>query len=457
MAGSPAPWPFRVVVTVILLTRVVDTVIPGDDQDRREGDAPRAARGYLPVMDGALAAGLADRVGSWRPRRADALVTGVVVLLGQIDVWVPKLAIANIVGSRPVDAAGYLACSLALLWRRAFPLAVLAWIGTVSSLQYLAVGASEGLGAFLPLLIAFYSVGRYADIRALIAAGPLATLGLAVHELRDPAYHFGGSTVTFWVILAAAWPLGRAFRRRQHAQDVLNDRAEVLERDREQQARAAAAAERARIARELHDVVGHAVSLVVLQAVAGLGLLDKDDTRQVRTRLTTIEATARQALAEMRRLLELLDDGEDGGGEEEEEEMLRPTPGLGRLRELSGQLTASGLPVELMISGDLTGLPPGLDLAAYRIIQEALTNTIKHAGPAQATVTVCRTDELLDIQVADDGQGGTVLDHGGRGVPGMRQRARLYGGELQVGPRPDRGFVVHALLPIAGSAIESAR
>jgi hypothetical protein len=123
-------------------------------------------------------------------RRADALVTGVVVVLGQIDVWVPRLAIANMVGSRPVDAAGYLACSLALLWRRAFPLAVLAWIGTVSSLQYLAVGASEGLGAFLPLLIAFYSVGRYADIRALVAAGPLATLGLAVHELRDPAYHF---------------------------------------------------------------------------------------------------------------------------------------------------------------------------------------------------------------------------------------------------------------------------
>ena len=396
------------------------------------------SRGYLPVMKERL-------------RRSDVLITGVVVVLGQVDVWVSKLAIANMVGSRPVDALGYLACSLALLWRRPFPLAVLAWIVTVSSLQYLAVGASEGLGAFLPLLIAFYSVGRYADIRALVAAGPLAALGLAVHELRDPAYHFGGSTVTFWVILAAAWPLGRAFRRRQHAQEVLSDRAESLERDREQRAHAAVAAERARIARELHDVVGHAVSLVVLQAVAGLGLLDKNDTQQVRTRLNTIEATARQALAEMRRLLELLDDGEDG------EEMLRPTPGLGRLRELSGQLQASGLPVELLVSGDLTGLPPGLDLAAYRIVQEALTNTIKHACPARATVTVCRTDELLDIQVADNGDGGTVLDHGGRGVPGMRQRARLYGGDLQVGPHPDGGFMVHALLPIAAPAAETAR
>ena len=203
------------------------------------------------------------------------------------------------------------------------------------------------------------------------------------------------------------------------------DRAESLERDREQRARAAVAAERARIARELHDIVGHAVSLVVLQAVAGLGLLDKDETTQVRTRLTTIEATARQTLAEMRRLLELLDDAEDG------EEMLRPTPGLGRLQELSGQLQPSGLPVELVISGDLAGLPPGLDLTAYRIVQEALTNTIKHACPARATVTVSRTDDLLDIQVTDDGCGGTVLDRGGRGLPGMRQRARLYGGELQ--------------------------
>jgi signal transduction histidine kinase len=443
---------------VILRTRAVSTVIPGDDQDRHAEDAPHAELGYRPVMDGALAAGFADggthRGTSRQPRRADALIAGIVVLLGQIDVWVPGLAIANMVGSRLVDGLGYLACSVALLWRRPFPLAVLAWIVTVSGLQYLTVGASEGLGAFLPLLIAFYSLGRYAETRALVTGGPLAMLGLAVHELRDPVYHFGGSTVTFWVVLAAAWPVGQAFRRRQHAQDALSDRAESLERDREQRARAAVTAERARIARELHDVVGHAVSLVVLQAVAGLGLLDKDDTAQARARLMTIEATARQALAEMRRLLELLDSGEDESGAEE---MLRPTPGLGRLRELSGQVKASGLPVELMIDGDLAGLPPGLDLAAYRIVQEALTNALKHAGPARAIVTVCRTGETLEIGVADDGQGGRALDGGGRGLPGMQQRARLYGGELQAGPHPDGGFRVHALLPIAGPAAQDDR
>lgn len=415
---------------------------------------------YRPVMNGTLAAGTARRgargPGSWRPALSDVLVAGFCAVVGQIDVWVPGLAIANMVGPRPADAAGYLATSLALLWRRRAPLAVLALIVTVSSLQYLAVGASEGLGSFLPLLIAFYSLGRYAAASALITGGPLALLGLAIHELRDPAFEFGGSTVTFWIILAAAWPLGRAFRRRQHAQEALTARAESLERDREQRARAAVAAERARIARELHDIVGHAVSLVVLQAVAGLGLLDKGETTQARARLTTIEVTARETLAEMRRLLELLDEA-DAEEAVRDTEMLRPTPGLGRLQELSGQLAASGLPVELAITGDLADLPPGLNLTAYRIVQEALTNTLKHAGPAQAIVTVNRTPDTLEIQITDDGRGGNMGEGGGRGLPGMRQRAQLYGGQLAAGPRPDGGFQVRASLPITSPTPEGDR
>lgn len=415
---------------------------------------------YRPVMNGTLAVGTARRgargPGSWRPALSDVLVAGFCAVVGQIDVWVPGLAIANMVGPGPADAAGYLATSLALLWRRRAPLAVLALIVTVSSLQYLAVGASEGLGSFLPLLIAFYSLGRYAAASALITGGPLALLGLAIHELRDPAFEFGGSTVTFWIILAAAWPLGRAFRRRQYAQEALTARAESLERDREQRARAAVAAERARIARELHDIVGHAVSLVVLQAVAGLGLLDKGETTQARARLTTIEATARETLAEMRRLLELVDEA-DAEEAVSDTEMLRPTPGLGRLQELSGQLAASGLPVELAITGDLADLPPGLNLTAYRIVQEALTNTLKHAGPAQAIVTVNRTPDTLEIQITDDGRGGNMGEGGGRGLPGMRQRAQLYGGQLAAGPRPDGGFQVRASLPITSPAPEGDR
>jgi signal transduction histidine kinase len=404
-------------------------------------------------MDAAIPAGAAKErarrgISRLAPCRTDIVVAVVVVLLGQIDVWVPRLAIASIVGPRWVNAAGYLACSLALLWRRPAPLPVLAWIAAVTSLQYLAIGASEGLGAFLPLLIAFYSLGRYAEASALIVGAPLALIGLAVHEWRDPAYHFGGSTVTFWVILAAAWPLGRAFRRRQRTQEVLHDRAQSMERDREQRARAAVSAERSRIARELHDVVGHAVSLVVLQSVAALGLLDRGDAGQARTRLGTIEATARQALAEMRRLLELLDqDQDETGSDADRTEDMRPPPGLARLAELSEQVTASGLPVELTVRGTLEDLPPGLDLAAYRIIQEALTNSLKHAGKALAVVTISRSREALEIDVTDDGHGGDALDSSGRGLPGMRQRAQLYGGQLEFGPRPEGGFRVRALFP----------
>jgi signal transduction histidine kinase len=403
-------------------------------------------------MDAAIASGAPEgraRRGIARlaPCRTDVVVAGVVVLVGQIDVWVPQLAIASIVGPRSVNAAGYLACSLALLWRRPAPLAVLAWVTAVTSLQYLAIGASEGLGAFLPLLIAFYSLGRYAEASALIVGAPLALIGLAVHEWRDPAYHFGGSTVTFWVILAAAWPLGRAFRRRQSAQEVLSDRAQSLERDREARARAAVSAERSRIARELHDVVGHAVSLVVLQSVAAIGLLDKGDAGQARSRLGTIEATARQALAEMRRLLELLDQDEVGSDDGCTDD-LRPPPGLACLEELSELVRASGLPVELAIRGTLENLPPGLDLAAYRIVQEALTNSLKHAGKALAVVTVSRSRDALEIDVADDGHGGDAMDSGGRGLPGMRQRAQLYDGQLEVGPRQEGGFRVRAHFPV---------
>src|SRR5207302_1460805 len=153
-------------------------------------------------------------------------------------------------------------------------------------LLYLAVGAPEALGTFLPPLVALYSVGRYGDGRSLVLAGPLALLGTALHDLKDPQFQLSGPVLFFWALLAAAWPLGRAFRRREQA-------VEDLRREREAEARAAVTAERARIARELHDVVGHGVSVLVLQLVAALGLLEKGDPAGVRDRLLATERSAR--------------------------------------------------------------------------------------------------------------------------------------------------------------------
>lgn len=377
-----------------------------------------------------------------RGRRGfDVALAGVVAAVGQLDVWAPGLALAQPVGAPWVNAVGYLLAGLVLVWRRHAPLAVLAAVATVSSIQYLLVGASQGLGSFLPLLVAIYSVGRYAERRAVLVAGPIALLGVAVHELRDPHFEFGGIALMLWAILAAGWPLGQAFRARDLREAELAAQADRLERERDARARAAVAQERGRIARELHDVVGHSVSVIVVQAVAAAGLLDNTRVDQARERVSAIEETARQALAEMRRLVGLLD--------ESAEPAVTPQPGLGALNALLDQLRTAGLPVELRVQGNTRALPPGLDLAAFRIIQEALTNTLKHAAADTVRVTVRYEDDALDLEVHDDGRGpsGEGQD-GGRGLVGMRQRAALYGGELSTGPCPQGGYQVHARLPL---------
>ncbi|MPZ71437.1 MAG: hypothetical protein GEU71_18225, partial [Actinobacteria bacterium] len=156
--------------------------------------------------------------------RFDIVIATSVALMGQLEVWGPDVGIAVIVGPAPVNAAGYLLASLALIWRRAAPVAVFAFIATVSSLQYVVAGASQGFGSFLPPFLAFYAVGRYAQPQVLMVAVPLAVLGTAVHELRDPNFEFGGTAITYWIVFATAWPLGYAFRRRELHARVLTDR-----------------------------------------------------------------------------------------------------------------------------------------------------------------------------------------------------------------------------------------
>jgi signal transduction histidine kinase len=361
------------------------------------------------------------------PHPPEIALAALVALLALLDVWAP-LSFVGPVHHRPLLTVVFVAMSLALAWRRRAPLAVLAFVFTAGSLLYLAIGAPEALGTFLPPLVAIYAVGRYSDPRTLVLAAPVALLGTAIHEVQDPQFVLSGPAIFFWALLAAAWPVGHAFRRRALA-------VEELRRTR----RADIAAERARIARELHDVVGHGISVVVLQLVAAIGMLDSGDGEAARTRLGATERSARETLDEMRRLLGLLD---------EDDAALAPQPGLRELDRLVADTRAAGVEVDLEVRGAPLAVPPGLELAAYRVVQEALTNVIKHARPARAHVVVRYAPDELVVAVADDGETTPATIEGGRGIAGIRERVALYGGEVTVGPRTGGGFEVGARFPV---------
>jgi signal transduction histidine kinase len=242
------------------------------------------------------------------------------------------------------------------------------------------------------------------------------------------------------LIGALPWLAGAALRARIRAALAADTRARRAEDEREQHAAAAVAEERARIARELHDLVAHSVSVMVMQAgVLRRRLPDDDRSRDL---AQTIERTGREALVEMRRMLGLL------RNQGSEPVPLAPLPGLARLNELVESTQTAGVPVELSVDAAPGPLPPGLDLCAYRIVQESLTNVIKHAGRASARVSVRFPPGSVELEVVDDGPGGAITAHGGHGLVGMRERAALFGGQVEAGPGRTGGFAVHALLPM---------
>lgn len=292
-------------------------------------------------------------------------------------------------------------------------------------------------------LVAPYSAAGYASRRVhmVIAAGAgvaLVVLGLPVGD----GWAQRGAVIRLIVIGAGAWLTGAIVRSRRTAADAVRRRADRLERERAEQARRVAAQERLRIARELHDIVAHKLSIVVVQAQAAQRVTDPARATEV---MATVEETGRSALEEMRRLLGVL----RASSQEPEPSSQGPQPGLAALDSLLDQVRAAGLPVTLTVSGQPVPLPDALELSAYRIIQEALTNTLKHAGPSQASVRLRYGPGLLEITVLDDGKGGPPLVPGsGNGLTGIGERAALLGGALRAGPRPDGGFGVRVRLPI---------
>ena len=355
--------------------------------------------------------------------------------VGQCDVWL-RLSTEHSGGARQaVLALVVLAYAVVLPWRR-WPLRVLVFMGIALLLQLVLV---ERTALFFGQLVPFLIVvaAATADLRpwrpALglsLAAAILAALIALVPGMQD-----SGDILVDVIALAVAGAAGLAFRDHKRREQSLITLADLHE----QQARQATADERARIARELHDVVAHNVGIIIVQSVAALASAEDEaaDARVLRP-LRTIEATARETLAEMRRLVQVFDGPHPAP----------PSPRLADLDELIDRVRRSGMRVQIRTCGSPRALPASVEVCAYRVVQEALTNVLKHARDPRVSVAVMYETGGLVIEVLDDGGSGTLQNGAaGRGLIGMRERVELFGGTLAVGPREPRGFGVHASLP----------
>jgi signal transduction histidine kinase len=363
----------------------------------------------------------------------DAAIAAAVLVLG----------IAEVVSGtgyelRGLWAASVVAAAGALLFRRRHPLPVmvvqLALVAAVSSTD----PPQDATYWFFATLVATHALGAYARLPVALAGLALVVVFFTVGAIVDG--QTAGDVVFMTILFSGTWTVGRLLERRTNEAVRLGRHAAVLEQERELRAREAIAEERARIARELHDIVAHGVSTMVLQVGGVRRRLTGDQTAE-RDVLLNVEETGRRSLVEMHRMLGIMRqaDGSD---------MLTPQPGLARLEELAESMRAAGLPVELRVEGEPVELPSGLDLSAYRIVQEALTNTLKHAGPARASVNVTYARDALELDVLDDGAAATNGQVGGHGLVGMRERVALFGGELETGERREGGYRVRARLPL---------
>jgi signal transduction histidine kinase len=356
----------------------------------------------------------------------------------QAEVWTAQLHHSS------AAAATTAALTLGLCMRRRWPVLLGTLAVIVLCLHQLVIADVEHASAFtiVALVAALFSLGMYAEPRPALVVGLAGLVALPVIGMVKS--HPIGDIVFIAVVLFAPWLAGLELHRRAGRERLLQAHATDLGAQAELRARAAVEEERARIARELHDVVAHAMSVIVVQAGAERHVLspEQESTRAV---LETIERTGRQALGEMRRLLGMM-------RSTDHELALAPQPSLAYLADLCEQVRAAGLPVDLQVVGQPAApLPPGVDVSAYRIVQEALTNALKHAGPTQARVRVSYDQAEVDIEINDDGRGAAAAAGAGHGLVGMRERVAVYGGQLHTGNRDAGGYAVHVRLPINGA------
>lgn len=384
----------------------------------------RAIRARLQAMD---------------PRRVDALLAGAYLVEGELEVLLlfPDARYAGV-------AAGCVAAlAAALLVRRRSPSASLVLaLAAFVAFQPLGSEVNDNVyGGFLVLILLLFSFGLHETDGRRMAAGMGLTYAASVAGALLDAYPTTVLDLTLGSLVFAVGPilLGRVISSRSRLNEALREKAERLRRDRAGQAELAAAAERTRIAGELHDVVAHAMSAMVVQAGGARRLAGRDPDR-AREAFAAVEVTGREALTEIRRLLGVL-------RREDEEIGLAPQPGLRHLAALVRRTQTAGLRVELRVDGEARPLPPGVDLTAYRLLQEALGGALEHGAAGLAQVTVRYKPDEVGLEVLDDGAAGA----GPRPLPGVRERVSLYGGQMQAGRRRRGGHAVRARLPVGGA------
>lgn len=374
----------------------------------------------------------------------DVALVAVLAAWSQADVWAPQVTQPNqMLGARAVLSAAAAVAAVALLARGRSPLLVVATVLVSLAVPAVLYGTSEGLGAFLLAGLALYSLGAHASLREAVAGLAIYAGWAVLLTARDPSVTGGGEaarSLIYFACLLPAWAVGLLVRNPRLRALEWETRATRAERQRRELERDALAAERTRIARELHDIVAHSVSMVVLQAEAGDSRLDSDPGA-AREAFHAIETTAREAMAELRRLLGVLRD-------EPSPDSLAPQPSLHELPRVLDAVRQAGFDVHLQMDDDFPQLAPGLELNLYRIVQEALTNSIKHSNGSKVSVFVRRNGSAVELEITDDGRGAVGPQvPGGHGLVGIRERVQLHGGRLEAGPA-DRGYRVWARLPL---------
>lgn len=410
-------------------------------------DAQRSSESYAGHMD------WYDRSITWAESHRWAVDATSAAIAGAL--LVPGSAVAGVAGSSALGAVIGLCLVIPLAWRRTHPvISAIAVFGF--ALSQLLLGPTL-IPADLAVAVALFSVTVYGPVwahRTAIASAVVGSIALGLALAAETSFidavgTLFGITLFGSMFFLAIWAFGLVRRSRRETFEALRDRAERLEVERDQQALIATAVERARIAREMHDIVAHSLSVVVAQADGGRYAAAHDPEAATRA-LATISDTGRMALADMRRLLGVLRDGPN-----DHDTMDRlPQPDAADLQGLLDQVRESGTAVAFTQLGHERQLPPGARLVIYRVAQEALTNVLKHAGPgAQAIVTLQWRPTEVHLEVTDDGRGAaTTSDGAGLGLMGMRERVDVYGGTVRAGPRPGGGFGVTMVLPVPSPA-----